>query len=97
MSKVRSSAARTALDSSRPLLVEDHKVFVRFRRSFGASIFALALCWLQLSRIRRLRKTARHSLTDAERVHCRASIHTGPDRGRSQSSTYNSRISRSDT
>jgi hypothetical protein len=42
MSKVRYCAARTALDSSPPLFVEDHKVVVRFRRSFGALIFALA-------------------------------------------------------
>ena len=42
MSKVRNCAARTALDSSPPLFVEDHKVVVRFRRSFGALIFALA-------------------------------------------------------
>ena len=42
MSKVRNCAARTALDSSPPLFVEDHKVVVRFRRSFGRLIFALA-------------------------------------------------------
>jgi hypothetical protein len=42
MSKVRNCAARTALDSSPPLFVEDHKVVVRFRRSFGALIFAFA-------------------------------------------------------
>ena len=58
MSKVRNCAARTALDSSPPLFVEDHKVVVRFRRSFGGSSLPLPLCWLQLSRIRRLLKTA---------------------------------------
>ena len=42
MSKVRNCAARTALDRNPPLFVEDHKVVVRFRRSFGALIFALA-------------------------------------------------------
>jgi hypothetical protein len=42
MSKSRNCAAPTALDSSPPLFVEDHKVVVRFRRSFGALIFALA-------------------------------------------------------
>ena len=42
MSKVRNCAARTALDSSPPLFVEDHKVVFRFRRSFGALIFAFA-------------------------------------------------------
>ena len=42
MSKVHNCAARTALDSSPPLFVEDHKVVVWFRRSFGALIFALA-------------------------------------------------------
>src|ERR1700751_129250 len=42
MSKVRNCAARTALDSSPPLFVEDHKVVVRLKCSFGAIIFALA-------------------------------------------------------
>jgi hypothetical protein len=42
MSIVRNCAARTALDSSPPLFVEDHKIVVPFRRSFGALIFALA-------------------------------------------------------
>ena len=36
MSKVRKCAALTALDSNPPLFVEDHKVVVRLRRSFGA-------------------------------------------------------------
>src|SRR5690242_11770941 len=42
MWKVRNCAARTALDSNPPLFVEDHKVVVRFGRSFGALIFAFA-------------------------------------------------------
>jgi hypothetical protein len=42
MSKVRKCAARTALDSNPPLFVEDHKVVVWLRRSFGALILALA-------------------------------------------------------
>jgi hypothetical protein len=43
MSKIRNRAARTALNSSPSLFVENHKVVVPFRRSFATLIFGLAV------------------------------------------------------
>jgi hypothetical protein len=40
--KRRSVVPRTGLHSGPPLIFEDHKMVVPFRRSFGALIFALA-------------------------------------------------------